>query len=195
MAQRDLRRFLAYASIAGAGATLFGIAAFTPQGLAGAMLGTVARGLAGAILVGVAAMLDKRLRTVRLAHLAGLRRGARHRRPGRRRARDVAGRPLPRGPVGATARAARRVRQAPRARNPARGGDRDLVGRAPARRPDDAPRQVRRGVARLCRPRHVPRPPPGCLHARAVGAPCRSCSSPVARALSPRPCWRRWPPD
>ncbi len=72
LAQRDLRRFVAYVSIAGAGASLFGIAAFTSQGLAGAMVGTFARGLASALLLGVASALERRLRTTSLARLAGL---------------------------------------------------------------------------------------------------------------------------
>ena len=72
LAQRDLRRFVAYASIAGAGGSLFGIASFTAQGLAGAMLGTFARGLACALLLGVASAIEGRLRTTSLVRLAGL---------------------------------------------------------------------------------------------------------------------------
>ncbi len=72
MAARDLRRFTAYASIAGAGAILFGVGSFTAQGLAGALVGTFARGLAGALLVGAAGALHLRLRTCRLARLGGL---------------------------------------------------------------------------------------------------------------------------
>jgi NADH-quinone oxidoreductase subunit M len=72
LAQRDLRRFVAYASIAGAGGTLFGIAAFTSQGLAGAVIGTFARGLACALMLGVASALERRLRTTSLARLSGL---------------------------------------------------------------------------------------------------------------------------
>jgi NADH-quinone oxidoreductase subunit M len=72
MAQRDLRRFVAYASVAGAGVSLFGIASFTAQGLAGAMIGTFARGLASALMLGVASALERRLRTTSLARLAGL---------------------------------------------------------------------------------------------------------------------------
>jgi NADH-quinone oxidoreductase subunit M len=72
MAQRDLRRFVAYVSIASAGGTLFGIAAFTAQGIGGAMVGTFARGLAAALLLGVASALERRLRTTSLTRLAGL---------------------------------------------------------------------------------------------------------------------------
>ena len=72
MAQRDLRRFVAYVSIAGAGATLFGVAAFTQQGLQGALVGMFARGMAAAMLVGVVATLDRRLHTSALARMGGL---------------------------------------------------------------------------------------------------------------------------
>jgi NADH-quinone oxidoreductase subunit M len=72
MAQRDLRRFVAYASIAASGATLFGVAAFTAQGLQGALVGMFARGLGAAMLMGVASILDRRLGTSKLALLGGL---------------------------------------------------------------------------------------------------------------------------
>lgn len=72
MAQRDLRRFVPYASIASSGVTLFGIASFTAQGLAGAMVGTFARGLASVLMLGVASALERRLRTTSLARLSGL---------------------------------------------------------------------------------------------------------------------------
>jgi NADH-quinone oxidoreductase subunit M len=72
MAQRDLRRFVAYVSIAGSGGILFAIAAFTPQGLAGAVVGLFARGLAAAMLVGVASAIERRLGTTSFARLAGL---------------------------------------------------------------------------------------------------------------------------
>ncbi len=72
MAQRDLRRFVAYVSIGGAGATLFAIASFTTQGLEGAVGGMFARGLGAALLVGTVAMLERRLRTSALAQLSGL---------------------------------------------------------------------------------------------------------------------------
>jgi NADH-quinone oxidoreductase subunit M len=72
MAQRDLRRFVAYASIASAGGALFGIAAFTPQGIAGALIGTFARGLASALLLGGASALERRLRTTSFSRLGGL---------------------------------------------------------------------------------------------------------------------------
>jgi NADH-quinone oxidoreductase subunit M len=72
MAQRDLRRFVAYASIAGAGACLFGIGAFTSQGIAGAVAGVFAHGVAVAMLLGVAGATERRVRTCDLTKLGGL---------------------------------------------------------------------------------------------------------------------------
>jgi NADH-quinone oxidoreductase subunit M len=72
MAQRDLKRFVAYASIANTGACLFGIGAFTPEGMAGAVVGLVAHGLSAAILLGVAAAFEERVRTSNLLQLGGL---------------------------------------------------------------------------------------------------------------------------
>ena len=72
MAQRDLRRFVAYVTIAGAGATLFGVAAFTQQGLQGAVVGMFGRGLGTAMLVGALAIIDRRLSTGVLTRLGGL---------------------------------------------------------------------------------------------------------------------------
>ena len=72
MAQRDLRRFVAYATIASGGACVFGVGAFTSQGIAGAVAGLFAHGLAAAMLLGVAAALESRLRTCELARLGGL---------------------------------------------------------------------------------------------------------------------------
>jgi NADH-quinone oxidoreductase subunit M len=72
MAQRDLRRFVAYASIAGSGACLFGVGSFTPQGLAGAVTGLFAHGLSAAMLLGVAGAMARRVQTCDLAKLRGL---------------------------------------------------------------------------------------------------------------------------
>jgi NADH-quinone oxidoreductase subunit M len=72
MAQRDLRRFVAYASIASSGACLFGVGSFTSQGIAGAVVGTFAHGLASAMLLGVAGVLQRRVRTSDLNALRGL---------------------------------------------------------------------------------------------------------------------------
>ena len=72
MAQRDLRRFVAYATIANAGACLFGVGALTPQGIAAAVIGAFAHGLAAAMLLGFAAAMERRVHTCELARLGGL---------------------------------------------------------------------------------------------------------------------------
>jgi NADH-quinone oxidoreductase subunit M len=72
MAQRDLRKFVAYASVASSGACLFGVGAFTPQGIAGAVAGMFAHGLAAAMLLGVVAAVELRLNTCALERLGGL---------------------------------------------------------------------------------------------------------------------------
>jgi NADH-quinone oxidoreductase subunit M len=72
MAQRDLRRFVAYATIATGGSALLGIGAFTAQGLAGAVAALFARGLAAAMLLGVAAALAQRVKTCAFDRFGGL---------------------------------------------------------------------------------------------------------------------------
>jgi NADH-quinone oxidoreductase subunit M len=72
MAQRDLRRFVAYASLASGGVCLFGVGAFTSQGIAGGMAGLFAHGLAAAMLLGVAGALERRVGTSELVRLGGL---------------------------------------------------------------------------------------------------------------------------
>ncbi|MDP9033589.1 MAG: hypothetical protein M3O50_02190, partial [Myxococcota bacterium] len=63
MAQPNLRRFVAFASIASAGAGLFGLGSLTPQGIGGALSGAFAHGLGAALLVGTSAAVERRLRT------------------------------------------------------------------------------------------------------------------------------------
>jgi NADH-quinone oxidoreductase subunit M len=72
MAQRDVRRFVAYATIATGGSAMLGIGAFTAQGLAGAVAALFARGLAAAMLLGVAAALAQRVRTCAFDRFGGL---------------------------------------------------------------------------------------------------------------------------
>jgi NADH-quinone oxidoreductase subunit M len=72
MAQRDLRRFVAYATIASSGASLFGVGSFTSAGIAGAVAGLFAHGLAAAMLLGVAGGMERRVRTCDLASVRGL---------------------------------------------------------------------------------------------------------------------------
>ena len=72
MAQRDLRRFVAYASMASSGASLFGVGSLTSPGIAGALAGLFAHGLAAAMLLGVAAGMERRVRTCDLASVRSL---------------------------------------------------------------------------------------------------------------------------
>ena len=72
MAQRDLRRFAAYASIAGSGACLFGVGALTSQGIAGAVAGLFAHGVAAALVLGVCGALEARVGTCEMGRLGGL---------------------------------------------------------------------------------------------------------------------------
>jgi NADH-quinone oxidoreductase subunit M len=72
MAQRDLRRFVAYATIASGGICLFGVGSLTPQGIAAAMSGMFAHGLATAMLLGFASALERRVHTCELGRLGGL---------------------------------------------------------------------------------------------------------------------------
>jgi NADH-quinone oxidoreductase subunit M len=76
MAQRTLRRFVAYASIASGGVCLFGVAGFTPQGIAGTVSGLFAHGLSAAMLLVAAAALEDRVHGSDLARLAGVARRA-----------------------------------------------------------------------------------------------------------------------
>jgi NADH-quinone oxidoreductase subunit M len=72
MAQGSLRAFVAYATVASSGACLFGVGALTPQGIAGALAGMFAHGLAAVMLVGFAAAVERRVHTGALARLGGL---------------------------------------------------------------------------------------------------------------------------
>ena len=72
MAHSDLRRFVAYTTIANAGACLFGIAALGPQGIAASLVGLFAHGLAVGIVLGFSSALERRVHTSELARLGGL---------------------------------------------------------------------------------------------------------------------------
>ncbi|MGA7120688.1 MAG: NADH-quinone oxidoreductase subunit M [Polyangiaceae bacterium] len=72
MAQNDLRRFVAYTTIANSGACLFGVAALGPQGIAAAVAGMFAHGIAVAILLGFSSALERRVHTGELTRLGGL---------------------------------------------------------------------------------------------------------------------------
>jgi NADH-quinone oxidoreductase subunit M len=72
MAQRNLRRFIAYVTVASAGASLFGIGALTPQGIAASVAGTQAHALAATLLIGFVAAIERRVHTCELNRLGGL---------------------------------------------------------------------------------------------------------------------------
>ncbi len=72
MAQNDLRRFVAYTTIATGGACLYGIGALTADGIAGALTALFAHGLAAAMLLGVGAALEQRVRTCDVMRVGGL---------------------------------------------------------------------------------------------------------------------------
>jgi NADH-quinone oxidoreductase subunit M len=72
MAQRDLRRFVAYASTASTGACVFGVGGLASHGIAGAVAGLFAHGIGATILLHVAGALEQRVRTGALARLGGL---------------------------------------------------------------------------------------------------------------------------
>ena len=170
MAQRDLRRFVAYASIASGGACLFGVGAFTSQGIAGAVAGLFAHGLAAAMLLGVAGALERRLRTCELASLGGLAGEAPALAAVTATGLAVSlGVPALGGLLGAAARAAGRVHAAPRAGDGARGGARGLGGSPPARGAHDAARAPGRGPAREAAARALRWAPPRRDPARARG--------------------------
>jgi NADH-quinone oxidoreductase subunit M len=72
LAQRNLRRFVAYATIASAGSCLFGIGALTPQGIAAAVPALFAHGIASTMLLTFAAAMERRVHTSELNRLGGL---------------------------------------------------------------------------------------------------------------------------
>jgi NADH-quinone oxidoreductase subunit M len=72
MAQRDLRRFAAYAVVSNAGLCLYGIGALTAQGIAGAHLALFAHGMGAALLLAIANALERRVRTCDVLRLQGL---------------------------------------------------------------------------------------------------------------------------
>jgi NADH-quinone oxidoreductase subunit M len=72
IAQRELRRFVAYAVVANAGLCLYGVGALTPQGIAGGALALFAHGLAAALLLAVATAFERRVKTCDVVRLRGL---------------------------------------------------------------------------------------------------------------------------
>jgi NADH-quinone oxidoreductase subunit M len=72
MAQRDLRRFVAYTIVANAGLALYALGSLTTQGIAGATLALWSHGLAAAILLAVANALERRVGTCDVVRAQGL---------------------------------------------------------------------------------------------------------------------------
>ena len=72
MAQRDLRRFVAYTILANGGLCLYALGSLTTQGIAGAALALWSHGLAAAMLLAVASALHRRVGTCDVVRLQGL---------------------------------------------------------------------------------------------------------------------------
>jgi NADH-quinone oxidoreductase subunit M len=60
IAQRTLRRFIAFATLASTGACVFGIGSLTAEAVGGALAGLFAHGIAASLLLGVAGALEAR---------------------------------------------------------------------------------------------------------------------------------------
>jgi NADH-quinone oxidoreductase subunit M len=72
MAQRDLRRTIAYGTVAQMGFVLVGFGSLTPQGIAGGIVQLFAQGAVGAMLLALVGALDDRVRTRDLVRFGGL---------------------------------------------------------------------------------------------------------------------------
>jgi NADH-quinone oxidoreductase subunit M len=72
MAQRDLRRFVAYTTIAASGLSLYGIGSLTAEGITAAMMALFAHGLSAALLLGVASAIEQRVHTSDAQRLGAL---------------------------------------------------------------------------------------------------------------------------
>lgn len=72
MVQRDLRRFVAYTTVATSGVALYGVGALTPVGIAGGLVALVAHGLSAVLVLGCAAALDERVNTCDVGRLGAL---------------------------------------------------------------------------------------------------------------------------
>jgi NADH-quinone oxidoreductase subunit M len=71
-AQFDLRRFVAYSTIASGGVCLFGVGSLSARGVAGAITTCFAHGLGAGMLLALTAALEQRVRTCDLRRLGGL---------------------------------------------------------------------------------------------------------------------------
>jgi len=72
MVQQDLRRFVAYTTVATSGVALYGVGALTPVGIAGGMVALVAHGLSAVLVLGCAAALEERVNTCDVGRLGAL---------------------------------------------------------------------------------------------------------------------------
>lgn len=72
LAQSDLRRLIAYLSVAQLGAVLVGLFALNPQGLVGAVVSMVSHGLCVAALLALVGFLVQRRQTAALVELGGI---------------------------------------------------------------------------------------------------------------------------
>lgn len=69
--QRDLRRFVGYATVSATGVCLYGVGSLAPQGIAGAEVAAFAHGLAAGMLVWAATAFEQRARTCDAGRLGG----------------------------------------------------------------------------------------------------------------------------
>lgn len=72
LAMQDLKRIIAYASVAHMGFVLLGLASLTHEGVHGALYQMVSHGLIAALLFGVVGVLQDRTQDRRIAHYSGL---------------------------------------------------------------------------------------------------------------------------
>jgi NADH-quinone oxidoreductase subunit M len=70
IAQRTLRRFIAFATLASTGASVFGIGSLTAEAVGGGLAGLFAHGIAASLLLGVAGALEARPVMTRVQPLA-----------------------------------------------------------------------------------------------------------------------------
>ena len=71
-AQKDLKKFVAYATVSHAGVALVGIGSLTPEGISGACIEMCAHAVGGAVLFLAVAAVEERAHTRRWGELAGV---------------------------------------------------------------------------------------------------------------------------
>lgn len=72
LAQRDLKRLIAYSSVSHMGFVLLGIASLTPEGLSGAMMQMISHGFLSSMLFFLAGVIYTRVHDRQIAHFKGL---------------------------------------------------------------------------------------------------------------------------